>query len=111
MNTGIRLWFQQFYAIVIKRFFNSLRNWSTLIWQLVLPLLFILLALILAVTVPSGSAPDPKRVLTLENSAASDNITVFWAQFDEGPNSIDLSVSSQQSFLLIATSNPQVHIP
>lgn len=93
VNTGLALWLQQFWAIIVKRFHNSHRNWSAVIWQLVLPIIFILFALIIAVTVPSSNSDDPKRVLTLENSASSNNVTVFWAHFGNESSSVNLSVS------------------
>ncbi|XP_019855200.1 PREDICTED: ATP-binding cassette sub-family A member 3-like [Amphimedon queenslandica] len=83
LNTGFKLWCQQFWAIFLKRFYNSLRFWVAIIWQLIIPLLFVLWGLILGVTNTGFNADDPSRVLTIENSALSDNRTFFYAQFGD----------------------------
>lgn len=81
LNTGFKLWCQQFVAIFLKRFYNSLRFWVAIIWQLIIPLLFVLWGLILGVTTPGFNTDDPSRVLTIRNSAPSDNVIFFHAQF------------------------------
>lgn len=81
LNTGFKLWCQQFVAIFLKRFYNSLRFWVAIIWQLIIPLLFVLWGLILGVTTPGFNSDDPSRVLTIRNSAPSDNVIFFHAQF------------------------------
>lgn len=81
-HTGPILWLQQFVAMFMKRFYNSLRFYIAVITQLVLPLIFILLALIL-IKIPSYLGEQPQRLLTLKNSALSRNATAFWAQFGE----------------------------
>lgn len=55
-----------------------------MVTQLVLPLLFVLNAMILAVTILiNDNATDPAWALTNQESALStDNITYFWAEFD-----------------------------
>ena len=95
LNTGFELWCQQFLAIFLKRFYNSLRFWVAIIWQLIIPLLFVLWGLILGVTNTGFNADDPSRVLTIENSALSDNRTFFYAQFG------DTSLFSVSKFKLI----------
>ena len=96
-NTGIILWLQQFYAIFLKRIYNSLRFYGAIVSQLVLPLIFVLFGLILIVTVPSGNEDDPKRSLGLDSSAISpENVSVFYAQFGDlsvGSSNLDFSVS------------------
>ena len=91
-HTGPTLWLQQFVAMFLKRFYNSLRFYIAVITQLVLPLIFILLALIL-IKIPNPNLGDqPSRLLTLENSALSRNVTTFWAQFGDTPANFDLEV-------------------
>jgi len=76
----------------LKRFYNSLRFFGAVFSQFLLPMLFVLFALVLAVTIPNPNQDDPRRALLLENSALSDNITVFYAQFgDEGNSPLDFS--------------------
>lgn len=80
LNTGILLWFQQFYAMLFKKFFNTIRFWMSFVWQLVLPLVFVLFGLTLGRVVPGINTNDPPRVITISSSAQSDNRTFFWAQ-------------------------------
>ena len=83
LNTGYVLWIQQFYALTIKRFLHSIRNWRAIIIQVVLPVMFILLGLILIETVPSVSDPDELRVMSLPESALNeDDIVTFFADFE-----------------------------
>ena len=99
VNAGWRLWVQQFWAIFLKRFYNSLRFWSGIIWQLIIPLLFTLLALVLGATVPGKNSDDPKRVLSIPNSGSSGNNTIFWASFADSSaaSNLDLNVSVSTS--------------
>ena len=95
VNTFIILWFQQFYAMILKRFYNFIRFWMNIIWQLVIPLLFVLLSLIFAITVGrTAFGAEPSRELTISKSSLSDNRTFFWAQF--GGNTLDFNVSMIQ---------------
>ena len=85
LNTGIVLWFQQFYGLLIKRFLHSLRNWRAIITQLIMPVIFIVIGLALVYTVPGTSSVDPKRPLSLRNSAIDDeDIRTFYAEFGNG---------------------------
>ena len=86
-NSGLVLWFQQFYAMFLKRFYNSLRFWQAIITQLILPLQFVLIALILAVTLPNANENDPPRTLTISNSALDpENRLIFFAEFGKDPS-------------------------
>ena len=74
----------------LKRFYNSLRFYSALVSQLILPLLFVLFALIVIVTAPARQDDDQPRAMLIRNSAQTpDNRTTFFAQFG---GSLDLSV-------------------
>ena len=82
LNSGYVLWIQQFYGLLVKRFLHSIRNWRAVIIQVVLPVMFILLGLILIETVPSVSDPDELREMSLTESALDeDDITTFFADF------------------------------
>jgi ATP-binding cassette subfamily A (ABC1) protein 3 len=84
-HTGIVLWFQQFMAMFLKRFYNSLRFYHAVITQLILPLIFIILALLI-VKLPEGSqGDDPKRTLTLSGGSLSNEADTFWAHFGPLP--------------------------
>lgn len=101
-NRGTTLWVQQFWAMFLKRFYNSVRFFGALFSQFILPMLFVLCALVLAVTLPGPNQDDPRRALLLENSALSDNITVFHIQFgDEVSNPFNFSVSQIEQLHLI----------
>lgn len=99
-HTGPVLWLQQFVAMFLKRFYNSLRFYIAAITQLVLPLIFILLALIL-IKIPNPDFGErPSRLLTLKKSALSRNVTIFWAQFGDTPANFNLSVQyNMDSFI------------
>lgn len=95
INTGIILWLQQFLAIFIKRFIHSVRFWVAIIWQLVIPMIFVLWGLLVAEFVPGTTSDPPNRLISVPNSAPSvENITFFWASFlPEGDNRIFFNVS------------------
>ena len=78
----------------LKRFYNSIRFFAAVGTQLILPMIFVLVALILAETLPRQSKDDAPRELRLDNSASSNNITLFWAQLqDPSGFNINFSVS------------------
>ena len=98
-HTGPILWLQQFWAMFLKRFYNSLRYYVAIITQLILPLVFMFLALVL-IKIPNNTLGDqPRRLLTLHNSALSRNITAFWAQFGDPPPHLNFSVSFTYMYL------------
>ena len=83
----------------LKRFHNFRRFYGAIVTQLILPLLFVLFSMIIAVTQPSNSRDDPIRSIYLNNSALSnDNLTVFTAQFgslrltESGDTTLNFSV-------------------
>jgi ATP-binding cassette subfamily A (ABC1) protein 3 len=84
-HTGPVLWFQQFVAMFLKRFYNSLRYYLAILTQLFLPLIFVLLGLtLIKIQVPISHLEHvPRRELTLRKSAMSRNVTAFWAQFGD----------------------------
>ena len=78
------MWFQQFYAMFLKKFYNSLRFWQAAISQLILPLLFTLLGLSIIKSLPNLNENDPARALNVQNSALdADNRIFFYAAFGE----------------------------
>ena len=95
INTGMKLWFQQFVAMFMKRFYNAFRFWVAILWQLIIPILFVILALIVAkLTLQSGSydSNEPSRVLTIKNSAPSHEISFFWSDFASLENNFKIEV-------------------
>ena len=82
-HTGPILWLQQFWAMILKRFYNSLRFYVAIITQLILPLVFLGLALLI-VKIPNpdrNPQDDPRRVLTLRHSSLSEKAEAFLVQF------------------------------
>jgi hypothetical protein len=102
-NTGRQLWFQQFRAMFLKRFYHSLRFYAAVISQILFPALFVSLGMVLAITVPGRNQDDPKRVLNLDNSALfTDNLSLFYAQFGDinvNNNMLILSVSCKINYV------------
>ncbi len=93
-NSGIVLWFQQFVAVFMKRFLHSLRFWAAVVLQLILPLIFVFLALVLVKTSPEPGN-DGSRELRIDNSALSSTINVFYADLTDGSSEVpvDFEVS------------------
>ena len=101
-NSGIVLWFQQFCAMFLKRVYNTMRFWQAVFSQLILPLLFVLFALILVKTLPNVNENDPSRALNVDNSGLdSSNRFLFYAEFGPDPNAVfDFEVrASHQSHI------------
>jgi ATP-binding cassette subfamily A (ABC1) protein 3 len=65
INSGIVLWFQQFCAMFIKRALNAIRHIPALVFQLVLPAIFVLLGVGLLLVFRSPLAQDEPRQMTL----------------------------------------------
>jgi ATP-binding cassette subfamily A (ABC1) protein 2 len=65
LEKGYRFYFKQFKAIVIKRFLYNKRNWKSLLTQIILPALFVCIAMTVAL-----SAPGFLDLPALELSAA-----------------------------------------
>ena len=102
INTGMKLWFQQFVAMFMKRFYNSFRYWVAILWQLIIPILFVVFALGVArLKLQSGSydSNQPSRVLTIKNSAPSHDISFFWADFASLENTFRIKVSYDIPFV------------
>lgn len=49
----VRLYLQQFYAMFLKRALYSWRNWKVMVAQFLVPLVFTIVALVVARTLPS----------------------------------------------------------
>ncbi|XP_041062157.1 phospholipid-transporting ATPase ABCA3 [Carcharodon carcharias] len=65
LNTGVILYLQQFYAMLMKRATYTWRNWKVFTAQFMVPLIFACFALIVAKTFP-GPQDSPPLNLTLE---------------------------------------------
>lgn len=86
--------------MLLKRAIHALRFPAAIVLQFLIPVCCILLAMVLVLSFTSSSNSDPKRVLTINNSALlSSDLTLFYAQF-ENSSGLDLSVSDYQNFNL-----------
>ncbi|RXN24177.1 ATP-binding cassette sub-family A member 3 [Labeo rohita] len=65
LNTGARLYMQQFYAMFLKRALYSWRNWKVMVAQFLVPLIFTVMALVVARSLP-GSHITPQLRLALK---------------------------------------------
>ena len=83
LNTGVRLWVQQFWAMVVKRALNTFRHFGIIVSQLILPMVFVLLGLVFLKTLPSRLANDPPRPLTLKESSPYTGIKMFYGDFGD----------------------------
>ena len=83
----------------LKRFYNSIRFFAAVLTQLILPMISVLAALILAETLPRQNADDAPRELRLDNSASSNNITLFWAQL-QNPSGFNINFSVSLCIIL-----------
>ena len=69
--------------MILKRFYNSLRFYVAVITQIIPPLVFLVLALLI-VKIPNpdlNPQDDPRRVLTLRHSSLSEKAEAFLVQF------------------------------
>ncbi|KAM3597560.1 uncharacterized protein V6R79_006150 [Siganus canaliculatus] len=65
LNTGLYLHLQQFYAMFLKRALYSWRNWKVMVAQFLVPLVFTVVALVVARTLPSHqTAPELRLALS-----------------------------------------------
>lgn len=62
LNTGARLYMQQFYAMFLKRALYSWRNWKVMVAQFLVPLIFTVLALVVARSLPSSHSSPQLRL-------------------------------------------------
>uniref|UniRef100_A0A674NSB8 ATP binding cassette subfamily A member 3 n=1 Tax=Takifugu rubripes TaxID=31033 RepID=A0A674NSB8_TAKRU len=74
LNTGVRLYLQQFYAMFFKRALYSWRNWKVVVAQFLVPLIFTIIALVVARTLPSHENA-PQLRLSLSHYAQDVNVT------------------------------------
>ena len=80
-NAGISLWVQQFWAMFIKRFYYTIRFYPSLVIQIVFPVIFTLVGILVILTSKQGD--DRPRFLFMNNSALdSSHLIAFHAELD-----------------------------
>ena len=67
LKTGLSLKWQQYKAMLVKRFLNARREKKLILTQLILPLVMVLLGLLLIKTLQEPNKNEPPRVLKLSN--------------------------------------------
>nr|CAB3219611.1 ATP-binding cassette sub-family A member 3-like [Phallusia mammillata] len=93
-NTGIRLWLQQFYGLFIKRVLHSKRNFKVAIAQLLVPVVFGIIAIINAKFPPFEQDNTP---LNLTLDAYGENF-VYFTKSPDGRFVDSMSYSYTQQF-------------
>ena len=92
LNKGVVLWFQQVFAIFVKHLYHATRFWPSVIWQIIVPLFFVILCLALAASKPGEDTNNAARLLSVKNTAPSKTITFFWANLGGVTSPIDFKV-------------------
>uniref|UniRef100_A0AAY4BFC7 ABC transporter domain-containing protein n=1 Tax=Denticeps clupeoides TaxID=299321 RepID=A0AAY4BFC7_9TELE len=62
LNTGVRLYVQQFYAMFLKRALYGWRSWKVMVAQFLVPLVFTVVALMVARTLPGWQDTPPLQL-------------------------------------------------
>lgn len=73
-NAGYRLKFQRWYAMFVKKMLHSKRHKASIISQLMMPCLFVLIALIVVKTMPKES---DSPALTLDVNMFGENYVAY----------------------------------
>ena len=68
----------------VKRFLNTVRFWQSFVLEIIFPVAFVIIALIVAKFVGELNSNEVKRSIMIQSSTRSDNRTLFWAQFGSG---------------------------
>ncbi|MBN3289285.1 ABCA3 protein, partial [Polypterus senegalus] len=92
LNTGAMLFLQQFYAMFLKRALYSWRNWKVMVAQFLVPLVFTVLALVVARTFP-GPRDSPSLNLSLARYGPTNVPYII------EPNSGNLTAALANSYL------------
>jgi ATP-binding cassette subfamily A (ABC1) protein 3 len=103
LNTGGRLWIQQFWAMLVKRALNTMRNAGNVLSQFILPPLVFLGALIYIKTLPDPNAQDTAITLTHPLTSSVSNIVMEYGDFRASPtddvfSTLDASLLQLSSF-------------
>ena len=94
-NVGVRLWWQQYYGLLLKKTLDTVRFWQVFASIYLIPILTSLLGLLLFHFLANFTLPDPARELGVANSAIDpDNRILFWAKFGDFANNFDFEVCS-----------------
>eukprot|EP00043_Microstomoeca_roanoka_P008399 m.80908 g.80908 ORF g.80908 m.80908 type:complete len:1735 (+) comp14227_c0_seq1:159-5363(+) len=111
LNSGWKLKQQQMYAMLVKRALHSKRNFSAVFTQLLLPMAFVLIALVVAKTYP-GPTDSASRQLYDFTSSYGGNTILFTTQLGSNtssgnlpPNAITTNLAQAMRHLVQAGSS------
>lgn len=110
LNTGYTLKMQQLKAMFMKRFYHSLRNTKAIIVQLLLPMIFVLIALIVAKTFP-GPKDSPSRELFDLSRSYDSNTLLYTSRADSSTagSALSNSLASNLTALIPEGQNKQYY--
>ncbi|XP_063687941.1 phospholipid-transporting ATPase ABCA3-like isoform X2 [Bolinopsis microptera] len=77
-NKGSKLTLQQMWAMVVKRYYYSFRNIKTLLMQLLMPVLFTMIPLIVIKNFPSMTAAPPRDLTVLMKDNMFDSSKIIY---------------------------------
>jgi hypothetical protein len=87
------LWFQQLYAMLLKRVVHAIRSPLATALEVVLPIGGVFVAMVFALAIGSRVQSDPSRTLTIPSSSEQlVDLKVFYAQFGNSTG-LNLNVS------------------
>eukprot|EP00051_Salpingoeca_urceolata_P027249 m.480607 g.480607 ORF g.480607 m.480607 type:complete len:1709 (+) comp21902_c0_seq1:465-5591(+) len=103
-NTGFALKVQQFYAMFVKRALYSRRNKWAIITQLFMPILYTILALVIAKTVPGPKDSPALSLMTLQDTYGPNTVLYTVDSGTTGqPNALTTSLGEALLQVLPAT--------
>ncbi|XP_076053842.1 phospholipid-transporting ATPase ABCA3-like isoform X2 [Oratosquilla oratoria] len=73
-NTGLILVMQQFWAMLVKKVLHTARNWLLSLTQLVIPVVFLILALVVVKSLPGVNDTPPELRLDLGNFHGTETV-------------------------------------
>jgi ATP-binding cassette subfamily A (ABC1) protein 2 len=95
LETGYRFYLKQFFAMLVKRYLYNKRNWVSLLTQIILPALFICVAMTVALSAP-GFFDLPKLELSPAQYHPLTKPEGIYVPFSHSVNPIDCKSNSQK---------------
>ena len=85
LNQGVQLWFQQLWAVIVKKAWYSVRRYEFTILQFFLPLIFTALGLAVLKFGNPPPGPDPKIQLSIQEATSYPNFASLFHMEVPGP--------------------------
>ncbi|KAI6654313.1 ATP-binding cassette sub-family A member 3-like [Oopsacas minuta] len=81
LNSGVLLWFQQLWAMIIKKAWYSFRSYGFIILQIILPVVFTLVGLALEKVPMNNDGPNQNLRLTIQDTFPNPSrVSLFYMQ-------------------------------